>query len=70
MAEPADGTGENKAAPFNVTAHKRPLTAEEEQRLGNLNFAQVGHLIQRFRAEIAAESQVVRTSSTAGRRKR
>lgn len=42
---------------FDVPAHERPLTKEEEMGLNSLSFAQTSHLIERHRAGIDAESR-------------
>ncbi|MCJ1466922.1 hypothetical protein MMC07_005544 [Pseudocyphellaria aurata] len=42
---------------FAAPSHARPLTAEEEKGLTNLNHAQRRNLIERFRSEIEAEAR-------------
>lgn len=42
---------------FDVPAHERPLSAEDEKGVRALNFAQLSHLTERFRLQIEAESR-------------
>ena len=56
-AEPPKDKGKGKEVLFDVPAHERPLTREEAEGLQCLTTAQTLHLVERFRAQIAAESR-------------
>lgn len=56
-AEPPKDKGKGKEVLFDVPAHERPLTREEAEGLQRLTTAQTLHLVERFRAQIAAESR-------------
>ncbi|MCJ1428462.1 hypothetical protein MMC29_006372 [Sticta canariensis] len=51
---------------FDVPAHERPSTDEKEGELGNLDFARVLPLLERFQLEISAESRPIHTDEYYG----
>ena len=56
-AEPPKDKGKGKEVLFDVPAHERPLTREEEEGLRRLTQAQISHLVEGHRAQITAEAR-------------